>query len=95
MQLPYAIIAIDISCEWTDQPPRYRVFVNDELFVERTFVWNTEKYLEETLNIQGPAGKYQIRCENVDPELGEFRFKNTRLLRGTGSLYKNTLELGQ
>ena len=93
MQLPHAIVAMDISCQWTDNPPRYRVFVNDELFAERTFIWDNGYYLEEYLTIQGPPGKYNIRCENVDPELGEFKFKNTRMVSGQGSMYKNTLEL--
>lgn len=94
-QLPYAIVAIDVSCQWKEFPPRYRVFVNDELFAERTFLWDEDHYLEEHLTIQGPPGRYQIRFENVDPEFGEFRFKNTRMVQGSGSMHKNTLELGQ
>ena len=93
MQLPHAIVAIDIHCSRSAIPPRYRVFVNDELFAERTFIWGDEFYLEEHLTIQGPPGKYQIRCETVDPELAEFKFRNTRLISGQGTMYKNTLEL--
>lgn len=93
MPLPYAIVAVDVSCSWTGTPPRYRVFVNDELFAERTFIWGEDYYLAEHLTIQAPPGGYIIRCENVDPEHGEFKFKNVRLVEGKATLHKNRLEL--
>lgn len=93
MTLPYAIVVVDVACRWAGTPPRYRVFVNDELFAERTFIWNGDFYLEEALTIQGPPGEYIIRCENVDPEHGEFKFKNIRLVEGHAALHKSRLEL--
>ena len=93
MQPLYAIVAVEVYCSWTQQPPRYRVFVNDELFAERTFIWDGGYFLDEHLTISGPIGKYQIRCENVDPDLGEFKFKNMRLVDGHGMMHKNTLDL--
>lgn len=84
---------IDVSCSWTETPPRYRVFVNNELFAERTFIWNGDYYLEEALTIQGAPGEYIISCENVDPEHGEFKFKNMRLVEGHAVLHKSRLEL--
>lgn len=93
MQLPYAIVALEVYCNWTDQPPRYRVYVNDELFSERTFIWDNSYFLDEHLTIQGPPGTYNIRCENVDPEHGEFKFKNMRIIEGSGNMHKSRLEL--
>ena len=95
MQLPYATVAIDVSCSWGEIPPRYRIFVDDEMFIERTFIWRNDFYLEEHITVTGPPARYQIRCINVDPELGEFKFKNIRMVDSNDNSYvrKNILEL--
>jgi hypothetical protein len=57
-------VLMDIHCEWTGTAPSYRVFVNDELFSERTFIWR-EQYLTEMLQISAEPGVYQVRVEPV------------------------------
>jgi hypothetical protein len=42
------------------------VYVNNELFNERTWVWR-EQYLEEFLQIWAGPGKYELRWELVPP----------------------------
>jgi hypothetical protein len=85
-------VLCDVSCSWSDTPPRYRAYVNDELFTERTWIW-TDSYLEELLQIQAPPGKYTIRYELVDPDAARLKVKNMRVEGGNAVLSKNILEI--
>ena len=69
-------VLIDIHCEWTGTAPSYRVFVNDELFAERTFVWQ-EQYLTEMLQISAEPGVYQVRVEPVLFDQSESKTQNS------------------
>ena len=77
----------DVTCDCT-QPLRYRAFVNEELFSERTWIWNNF-YLEEMFQISAPPGRYKIRFENVDPELGSIAVRNYRV-EGPGQVLDGT-----
>ena len=46
--------------------PKYRIYVNNELFTERTWIFNDDQYLEEMLQIDAPTGKYLIKFELVN-----------------------------
>ena len=86
-------VLCDVDCDWDVQHPKYRVFVNDELFTERTWIWRGQ-YLEEMLQIYGPPGKYTVRFEVVDPGLGTMLVKNLRVKAGDAVIVKNdTLEI--
>ena len=38
---------VNINCTWSgDNPPAYRVFVNNELFTERAYVANQEQFIK-------------------------------------------------
>ena len=74
-------IPVSVTCDVTAkvhaQPFRYRVYVNNELFTERTWIW-PDAYLEETLPISALAGVYPIRFETVDPDNGRIKVRNYR-----------------
>ena len=46
MSKKFVRVLADVDCEWEGLMPSYRVYVNDELFAERTWRW-TDSYLEE------------------------------------------------
>ena len=72
-------ILFDIHCKHKGENlPAYRVYVNDELFTERTWIWH-EHYLEEMLQIDAPPGRYQVRVEAVRPVGGKFKCYNQRV----------------
>lgn len=77
----YAIVVCEVHCEWRHEPPRYRLFVNDELFVERQYIWQTE-YLEEVIPIWVDPGDYKIVYEIVSGYRGLFDIKNMRVEDG-------------
>jgi hypothetical protein len=75
-------VVCDVECEWTDTPPRYRAYVDDELFTERTWIWENA-FLEEAFQIEAYPGKYTIRYELVDTENATIRAHNFRVFAGT------------
>lgn len=81
MSREYVQVLCDVQCDWEGLPPTYRVYVNDELFAERTWVW-TDEYLEELLQIEAEPGKYQIHYELVPPHLARLTVDNFRIEHG-------------
>jgi len=72
----------DIECTWEGMPPVYRVYVNDELFTERDWIWDSQQYLTQILQIQASPGLYRVRIEPVGPQLANFVTKDHRVEHG-------------
>jgi hypothetical protein len=87
MKSQFVKVVFDVHCQWSDAPPRYRCYVEDELFGERTWVWQGV-YLEEAFQIQAPPGRYKIRYELLDPEKSQLRLRNGRVEVGSAVLHK-------
>lgn len=85
MQKEFVMALIDINCEWSGNPPRYRCYVNDELFTERTWIW-TEHYLQEQLQILAEPGDYRICYELVDTENAKLRINNYIVTQGPAAV---------
>lgn len=83
-------VLADVYCDWEGLAPVYRVYVNDELFAERTWQW-TDSYLEEMVQIEAPPGKYHLRWELVPPNLAQLRVENLRVDYGPGNIKNNEL----
>jgi hypothetical protein len=81
MQTEFVIAKCDVYCQWSGPFPRYRCYVNDELFSERTWIWQGA-YLEESLQIQAAPGKYAVRVELLDPEHATIKMRNLRVDTG-------------
>ena len=77
----FILVKADVSVKWADDPPSIRVYVGDELFSERTWIWRNE-YLEEMLQINAPPGTYDLRWEVVAPAQAEIEVKNVRIDSG-------------
>jgi hypothetical protein len=87
MKTVFVKAVFDINCKIFNHArknnimPVYRVFVNDELFTERTWIWE-DVYLEEILQIQAAAGQYQVQLQAVMPEYHKFTVSNHRIEHG-------------
>lgn len=80
----YVSVECDIHCDWHTEHPRYRLFVNNELFTERTYIWQ-DQYLKEIIQLQVNPGKYAIRAELVEPApYAKLDVKNMRVVIGPG-----------
>ena len=73
-------VLVDVRCSWGDVPPIYRLYVNEELFAERTWVWRG-KYLEELINMIVVPGEYLIRYEVLNNN-ALLDVNNVRVLSG-------------
>ncbi len=85
MTRKFVRVLADVDCKWEGLNPSYRVYVNDELFAERTWRW-TDSYLEENLQIEASPGDYALRWELVPPHLAQLSVKNLRIEYGPGSI---------
>ena len=92
MSAEHVLIKCDVYCDWQDQPPVYRLFVNDELFAERTYIWQ-QQYLEELIPVYAEPGEYHIRYELVPPSTGALVIKNQRVSSGPGTIVNNILKV--
>ena len=90
MSKKFVRVLADVYCDWEGLNPDYRVYVNDELFAERTWRW-TDAYLEEMLQIEAEPGKYRLRWELVQPCLAQLTVTNVRVDLGPGRVKNNVL----
>ena len=86
------LVRVDVDIEWQQQPPDYRIYVNNELFSERTWIWR-EECLEEILTIYAEPGEYNIRWEIVPPSQGKITVSNARVEHCAGACITEQLQL--
>jgi len=92
MTKKFVRVLADVDCEWEGLSPAYRVYVNDELFAERTWLW-TDCYLEEMFQIDAEPGDYQFRWELVAPHLAQLTVSNLRVDQGSAKIESNLLRI--
>lgn len=85
-------VLCDVDCNWSDSEPVYRVYVDDELFAERTWRWR-DVYLEEMIQIEAEPGEYVISYELVKSPGATIRVSNMRVDYGPGEMTDNTLKI--
>ena len=85
-------VLCDVDCSWTETPPVYRVYVDDELFAERTWRWRDE-YLEEMIQIEAEPGEYVISYELVNSPGATIPVLNMRVDYGPGKIKGNLLKI--
>ena len=90
MNKKFVRVLADVNCTWEGLDPVYRVYVNDELFAERTWYWGND-YLEEMLQIEAEPGEYAIRFELVPPHLAQLTAGNLRVDYGPGVMETNNV----
>ena len=78
MNRKFVKVLADVYCDWTGEPPCYRVYVNSELFAERTWIW-VDDYLEECIPVNAEPGTYSISYELVQPHSATIRIRNLRV----------------
>lgn len=86
MEPKFVQVLCDVYCEWEGLSPIYRVYINDELFAERTWIWDSEHYLEELIQINAPPGEYTISYDLIKPHLAMLECKNMRIQHGPGRI---------
>jgi len=75
-------LEVDVHAHWNDDPPVYRIFVDEELFTERTFGWPSFKtYIKEHIFCNLSNGMHTLRLEHLGKncrfDLVNFKVNNT------------------
>ena len=89
MAKQFVRILSNIDCEWEGLSPIYRLYVNNELFSERTWIW-TDSTLEENLQIEAELGDYTLRYELLTPNLASLQIGNLTVAHGSAEIIDNT-----
>ena len=100
-------ISVEVHCcrpLWATKDPhapyhdsRYRLYVDDELIIERTWVWNNSTFLKENLWLSlEKLKKYSLMLEPVRliPEQADFSLNNFKVLNSNATVeYSNLTEI--
>jgi hypothetical protein len=92
MSKQFIRVLCDVQCNWSGPAPRYRVFVNDELFAERSYNWQ-DSYLEELIQIDATTGEYPIRYELLAHENAQLTVTNMRVAHGNAEINDGVLRV--
>ena len=93
MTQQFVRVLADVHCDCApDQRPIYRLYVNDELFTERTWIWENV-YLEEVIPILAEPGDYVIRYELVPGTTAGLNIQNVRVAEGTATIQDSTVRI--
>jgi hypothetical protein len=66
-------LAVDVYCDAGTTQPVYRVYVNEDMYTERTWIWPSyEIFIREHLVADLPPGRHQVRIEKISGD-GNFR----------------------
>jgi len=94
METKFVKVLFDLYCDWEGIPPDYRIYVDGELFTERSYIWSKPNYLTEMLQVDAEPGTYVFNVETVGPQISNFRIENTRIEYGDGKILdKQTFEI--
>lgn len=71
--MTHVCIDVDVWCKWSDNPPTYRVYVDNELLTERDFIWEPKRhYIREHIEVYLGPGWHDLRI--VDCSEGAAKF---------------------
>jgi len=86
MQNQFVKFTLDLHCHWSRRPPDYRLYVNHELFAERTFIWPSTHYLQEIIQLNAPPGRYMVRVDNLGDADCQFKIRNIHVEVGSAQV---------
>lgn len=93
MTQQFVKVVADVHCDYeTGQLPIYRLYVNNELFTERTWIWENV-YLEEMIPISAEPGDYEIRYELVPGTSAGLNIQNLRVAEGAATIQDSTVRI--
>jgi len=78
----FVTISLDIYCSWINEAPDYRLYVNGELFADRSFRWGKDKYLQEIIPLHAAPGLYTIEVEHNSKHIVDFNTSNLQIKKG-------------
>ncbi len=63
----HAKLEVDVYSHWSENPPIYRIYIDNEMLVERTFGWPSyQNYITEHMYCDLDTGVHTLSLENLD-----------------------------
>jgi hypothetical protein len=82
-------ITVDVHCHWSDIPPVYRIYVDQDMITERTFGWpGYQVYIKENIICNLNPGSHMVRVENCNDH-GTITIENLHVEGYKGSDHPN------
>lgn len=82
-------IKVDVTCHWSDHAPIYRIYVDDDLIVERTFGWaGYNNYIRENIICELNSGIHNLKLENCS-QTGSFVLENFTMEENPNPIHPN------
>ena len=73
-------VTFELWCEWSGEPPSYRVYINNDLMTERTYTFdNSQEYLEERVPLLTKSGAHFLKIDNLNSDNATFTIKNFKV----------------
>jgi hypothetical protein len=70
-------IEVDVLCEWQTEPQSYRLYINNDLYTERTYIWrNPNQWVREMLVAELAPGEHIIKIQPVNSQFHGFKLAN-------------------
>lgn len=70
-------IEVDVYCEWQIEPQAYRLYIDNDLYTERTYIWhNPNQWVREILVAELESGEHTIKLEPVTSGFSGFKLQN-------------------
>ena len=58
-------VNVDVYGAWQDHPPVYRIFIDNEMICERSFLAMDYEFLREHIIVNLPSGEHTFRFEEL------------------------------
>lgn len=59
-------VSFELWCDYTGEPPIYRIYIDHFLMTERTYIWkNPDSYLIETIPLRTISGPHTLKIETT------------------------------
>ena len=72
-------ISVDVHAHWNESPPIYRLYMDNDMLVERTFAWTShQNYVRENVVCELHDGVHTLKLVNCTPDAG-FELKKVRV----------------
>jgi hypothetical protein len=72
-------LTVDVYASWGDIPPRYRVYVDNDLLTERDFIWSgTNQFIRENIIVNLKPGEHKLQVKQINKN-GTIRTENVTL----------------
>jgi|APFre7841882793_1041355.scaffolds.fasta_scaffold11124_2 hypothetical protein len=86
--------SVDILCRDSSNTPAYRLYVDDNLITERTFIWDHNvDCVREQLAVQFEPGEHSLYIESATPNFHGFYYQKIKINGKTPQLITSNVFL--